>query len=412
MSERFRFPVAQTAQLLVVVVLAFASVPAAQSGPAQPQSSANLLDNPGFEDGFSGGVATGWSSWGTDTTFEDDLQDPRTGSHSQKASWSGGSSAMNGVLYQQVGGLTIGHAVSFSTWHNWPDDPKDGTQSVEVWIGFNPYGGTDHNSANVAWTADGQYVTDRYQHLSTATTAMSTTVTVFIRSQAQYPSIAYVLWDDAASTSGPWQYVYLPLVARNYVPPCSLQNGGFEGTYVELEAGTRVASRWSPWWNDEYDPVNLRNAKPEYSDTTASSDPAYRIRSGEKSQQYGVNWKHYQGGVYQQLAGCTVSDTLRFSSYGLGFAARVMGSGSSDSDGNLQMKVGIDPTGGTDFTSGDIRWSEAVVSLDAYQRFEITATVQGPTVTVFLYSEPLHEPIIQWFHNTSYWDDASLERLP
>ena len=77
------------------------------------------------------------------------------------------------------------------------------------------------------------------------------------------------------------------------------------------------------------------------------------------------------------------------------------------------MKVGIDPTGGTNFASDQVRWSEASVSLDAYRRFEVTATVQGPTVTVFLYSEPLHHSLQDlWFHNASYWDDASLESLP
>ena len=119
------------------------------------------------------------------------------------------------------------------------------------------------------------------------------------------------------------------------------------------------------------------------------------------------------------MTGCTVSGTLRFSAYGLGFAARVMGSPSSDPDGNLQMRVGIDPTGSIDptssavVTSTAIVWSEAAVSLDAFRQFEITATVQSPTVTVFLYSKSLHpEPIMAWFHNTSYWDDSTMEKLP
>jgi len=422
MSNHFRFPVAQAFRLAAVTMLLFVSVPVAGSGPAQPLNSTNLLLNPGFEEDFSAeGVANDWSGWGKDDgtysspRFEDGDEpgEPHLGEHAQKVIWSGAANrSMYGGVRQQVSGLTSGDAVSFSMWHNWPDDPKDGTQSVKVWIGIDPYGGPDHNSSNVVWTADGQYASDHYQQLLLATTVMSSTITVFARSEALYPRDAYVLWDDAVVTSGPWQYVHLPLVAHNYVPPCSLQNGGFEGDYVQVTDGTRVASHWSPWWNDDWDEETFRNAKPEYNHTTTASDPAYRVRSGEKSQQYGVNWKHYQGGVYQQLTGCTVSATLRFSAHGLGFAARVMGSGSSDSDGNLQMKVGIDPTGGTDFDSGNIRWSEAAVSLDAYRRFEVTATVQSPAVTVFLYSEPLHEPITHWFHNTSYWDDANLERLP
>jgi hypothetical protein len=402
-------------RLAVVAVLLVAFAPAARSEPAQPQNGTNLLNNPGFETNSSGQLADGWTAWpGVGDTAPEYYESAtaHSGVRSQQVK-SKPAQIHYGGFYQQVStGIIVGNAVSFSIWHDWPNDPKDGSQSVKVWIGLDPYGGTDPNSSNVVWTADNQYATDYYQQLSLVTTAMNTTVTVFTRSQSQYRLDAYVMWDDAVVTSGPWQSVYLPLVARNYVPPCTLQNGGFEGDYVQVGDGTRVAAHWSPWWNDNYDPDTLHNAKPEYNETTTLSDPAYRIHSGEKSQQYGVNWKHYQGGVYQQLTGCTVSDTLRFSAYGLGFAARIMGSSSSDPDGQLSMKVGIDPTGGTDYTSGQIQWSEAAVSLDAYRRFEITATVQSPTVTVFLYSEPLHEPIVHWFHDTSYWDDANLEKLP
>ncbi len=414
MCHRFRLGVAQAARLASVVVLLLVCAPTAQSGPMRPQNGTNLLTNGGFETN-SGGLADAWTAWpGSGDTAPEYFAYtvPRSGERAQQVK-SKDAQIHDGGFYQPIStGVTVGDAVSFGVWHNWPDDPGGGAQSVEVWVGIDPYGGTDHTSTNVAWTADKQYATVGYQQLSLATTAMSTTVTVFTRSKSQYARDAYVLWDDAVVTCGPWQYVRLPLVARNYVPPCSLCSGGFEGTYVEWEAGTRVAEHWSPWWNDNWDEHTLHNAKPEYSDTTTASDPAYRIRSGEKSQQYGTNWKHYQASVYQQLTGCTISDTVRFSAYGLGFAARTMGSASSDPDGNLQIKVGIDPTGGTDFTSGNVRWSEAAVSLDAYRRFEVTATVHSPTVTVFLYAEPLHEPIIQWFHNTAYWDDASLERLP
>jgi hypothetical protein len=265
------------------------------------------------------------------------------------------------------------------------------------------------------------HATDDWQQIRVTTTALNTTVTAFLRSQTLNPYQpdtvfveGYVLWDDAVLTANPWQAAYLPLIARNYAPPCTLRNGGFEGDYVQVADGTRVAEGWSPWWNDAYDPVELRNAKPEYNETTSPPDPAYRVRSGEKSQQYGVTWKHYQGGVYQQLTGCPVGTALQFSAHGLGYAARAVESTTSDPDGELVMKVGIDPAGGTDPTDpASVVWSEGAISLDAYGRFEVTATVQSPTVTLFLYAEPLHHSRQDlWFHNTAYWDDARLQGLP
>ena len=415
MKDKFRFFMTIAARLAAVAVLLFVSAPVARLGATQPLSGTNLLNNPGFEDGFSGGVAANWSGWGKDdggysSPGFDSSSTALSGSYAQKTSWRSEAAGlpMYGGLYQKVSGLTIGHAVSLSIWHNWPDDPQDGTQSLRVWIGLDPKGGTNPDSSDIVWTGDGQYASIGYQQLSVTTTAISTTVTAFIRAEAQYAKEAYVLWDDAILTSGPWQYAYLPLVARNYVPPCSLQNGGFEGDYAG-PATSLVAPHWSPWWNDSY-------AKPEFNPTTCYA-PGYpdcsRIRSDEGSQQYGINWKHYQGGVYQQLTGCTISETLRFSAYSLGYAARAIGSTTSDPDGEFEMKVGIDPSGGTDPTAdGVIVWSEGAFSLDSFRRFEVTATVKSPTVTVFLYATSLHEPITEWYHNTTYWDDASLERLP
>lgn len=411
MNSRFRLSVARAARLATITVLIFVFVPVAQSGPVRPQNGTNLLVNPGFEDGFSDGVANGWTGWGTDTTrFEDNHEEPRSGEHSQEMGWSGALSPMKGGLYQQVSGLTIGDAVSFSIWHNWPDDPHDGSQSVKVWIGIDPYGGSDPYSANVVWRPeepDVQYASDSYQQLSLTTTAISTTVTAFTRSEAQYSREAYVLWDDAVLTSGPWQHGYLPLIARNYVPPCTLLNGGFEGTYAADPPYSNkvVAPHWKPWYHWEQDVL----ADPEYNETTW---PLERVRSGDKSQQYGTTWKAHEAGVYQQIGGCTDGTKVRFQVWGQSFVAREIYTSVSDLDGDLRMKIGIDPTGGTDYSSGDVVWSDTVVSRDTWYQFEITATVAGSAITVFTHSYTANTPIEQWFHNTSYWDDATLGKLP
>lgn len=409
MKDKFRFYVMIAARTAVAMLL-FVSAPAARSGPAQSQNGSNLATNGGFEINAGGLLADGWVAWSKDTAPEYYASSiAHSGALSQQVK-SKKDHTHHGGFYQRVSaGIAVGNAVSFSIWHNWPDDPKDGSQSVQVRLGIDPHGETDPHASGVVWTADEQYATDRYQQLLLATTAMSTTVTVFTRSQSQYSIAAYVLWDDAAVTSGPWQHTCLPLIARDYVPPCSLLNGGFEGDYVDWGSSTLAAPDWSPWWNDGY-------AKPEFNPTTCYA-PGYpdcsRIRSGEGSQQYGINWKHYQGGLYQQVTGCTVGDTLRFSAYSLGYAARAVGSTTSDPDGKFKMKVGIDPYGGTDPGADSvIAWSPEAFSLDIFGRFEVTATVASSTVTVFLYSESLHEPIQEWYHNTSYWDDASLERLP
>jgi LysM repeat protein len=70
----------------------------------------------------------------------------------------------------------------------------------------------------------------------------------------------------------------------------------------------------------------------------------------------------------------------------------------------IPMKVGIDPTGGTQWSSGSIVWSEAKSVYDNWDLFQVEATAQGEFVTVFVYSSPLYPaPVVN-----VYWDDAAL----
>ena len=90
---------------------------------------------------------------------------------------------MNGGLYQQVSGITIGDAVSLEVWHYWPDDPHDGSQAMELWLGIDPQGGTSATSGDIVWS-DFVYATDTWQQLRAVTTAISTTVTVFLKAKS------------------------------------------------------------------------------------------------------------------------------------------------------------------------------------------------------------------------------------
>ncbi len=406
MRERFRFLSMRAARWAAVAVLALALATVAPPGSAQRQSGTNLLANPGFETNSSRLLADGWTAWpGSGSTAPDYRSSTTalTGNLAQRVQ-SRAAQIHDGGFYQQVSaGIAAGDAVTFSLWHNWPDDPEDGSQSVRVWLGIDPQGGTDPTAAGVAWTADGRYASDAYQQLLLTTTALSTTVTVFARSKSQYPLPAFVLWDDAALTAAPWQYIYLPLAARNAVAACSLQNGGFEGTYALYDpvhySNKLVAPHWTPTWR--HVPGTL--ADPEYN-SSVLPDP---VHSGQKAQQYGTFRRFYQAGLYQQMTGCTVGDVLRFAAWGWGYATDQEVS-FSDPDGDMRMRVGLDPTGGTVFTSTTVIWSATANPLDIWAQMSITATVAAPTITVFVLSEPAQA----WLHNTSYWDDASLERLP
>ncbi|MFZ5915550.1 MAG: hypothetical protein ACOYZ7_01280 [Chloroflexota bacterium] len=393
-------------RLSAIVLLALTTVQGALSGPPLPQAD-NLLDNGGFEV-FVDGLADGWTAWSKDEGLYSApgyAQDStaHSGLYAQKTYWQSTAAGkpMYGGLYQQVTGLTVGQAASFSVWHDWPGDPHDGSQSVALRIAIDPQGGIDPDDAE--WS-EITYASSQWQKMSIFTTVLSTTVTVFIGAQAQYPSSAYVLWDDAVLTSAPWQHVYLPAVSRNYVPPCALRNGGFEGVYTLYDPANYSNKLVAPYWIPTWQHVEGTLADPEYN-FAISPDP---VHGGEKSQQYGTFRRYYKAGLYQQLDGCTVGGTLRFSAWGWAYATDQQAT-TSDPSGDMRMRVGIDPSGGADLNAASVRWSSPTANpLDTWMQMSITATVTAPTVTLFVLSEPAQA----WLHNTCYWDDAHLEKLP
>jgi hypothetical protein len=83
----------------------------------------------------------------------------------------------------------------------------------------------------------------------------------------------------------------------------------------------------------------------------------------------------------------------------------------SDYSGSANMRIGIDPAGGTNPYSPGIVWSEYKQPFDVYQQFSVQAQAQGDLVTVFTFSAPSVNPSSPDFgfkHTDMYWDDASL----
>ena len=191
----------------------------------------------------------------------------------------------------------------------------------------------------------------------------------------------------------------------------------------------RVAKGWAAWWRppstDRSAPDYYQNApnycgrdapdgcvawhNPEYDETRNAPQDPPRIHLGENSQKYFTFWSVHEGGVYQSVSGIRPGTTLRFSVYMEVWSATKL-SGSepnphfSFGQTNMHLRVGIDPTGGTDPWSKDIVWSDEHESYDQFTLFEVQAVAQSNKVTVFTHSRP-ENPLE---HNDVYVDDAAL----
>ena len=184
-----------------------------------------------------------------------------------------------------------------------------------------------------------------------------------------------------------------------------LENGDFEGEFTELDGADprNVAEGWTPWH------VGRSDSSPSF----ANHDPNYdeetdRIRLDEEgsAQKYFTLFATHHGGIYQEVDSATSGATYRFSIYAYVWSSSFEDADVSEDPGNVVVRVGIDPNGGTDGESDDIVWSTAATFFyDAYRQYSVIATAESSTITVFVEST-VGEPRA---NNYIYLDDAVLE---
>lgn len=162
-----------------------------------------------------------------------------------------------------------------------------------------------------------------------------------------------------------------------------LINGNFDGEFITREgaAPRQVAEGWMPWY------IPPSDASPSF----ANHDPNYdqesdRVHSSDgTAQKYFTLFATHQGGLYQHVEGVSSGTTYRFSIYGYVWSSSFEDADASEDPGDVVLRVGIDPTGGTDGTSPDIIWStSATFYYDAYRQYAIIATAENDAITVFI----------------------------
>lgn len=187
-----------------------------------------------------------------------------------------------------------------------------------------------------------------------------------------------------------------------------LQNPSFEGPYSPWNGVSQIQmpGGWIPWWAEaaEGDP-DWKNHRPEWKPAEGQYYPN-RVHSGERALQWHKSYATFQSGAYQQVS-VPENAPLRFSAYGQAWSCDDWNhcpDATSHDPANMAMRIGIDPTGGTNPWAGSVVWSGWGNPLDAWAYFAVETTAQGGVVTVFLYSNP------DWPKQNQdvYYDDASL----
>ena len=203
----------------------------------------------------------------------------------------------------------------------------------------------------------------------------------------------------------------LPVAADG---PNLLQNPGFEQPFAASIPGKEnclIAVPWLAWFvvgPSERTSQGYLLA-PEYKMSTRNDAPFNRTHSGDLAQQYFHSFGNFQAGVYQVVQKVTPGALLRLQMWGFTWSCDNeskgnCGNNTSGDPSPMHLRIGIDPTGGTDPFSPNIVWSAEVNAWDTWTLLQIEATAVNSTITVFAYSYPDYRSQ----DNNVYLDDASL----
>jgi hypothetical protein len=193
----------------------------------------------------------------------------------------------------------------------------------------------------------------------------------------------------------------------------------------------QVPNGWSAWWRspnaDQADPDYFNSFPaycpdksttppncvpwhaPDFQDT--AHDPQQsgpdRLVGGDNSQKYSSFAAVYEAGLFQTVSGVTPGQALRFSVYLEAWSSLENDPSISNGQASMNLRAGIDPTGGSNPFGANVIWSAAADSFDRFSVFSIEVPAQADHVTVFTYARPaLAVP-----HNDVYVDEASLSVL-
>lgn len=183
----------------------------------------------------------------------------------------------------------------------------------------------------------------------------------------------------------------------------ALPNGDFEAGFSERGSGeVTVAKQWTPYWQDGPDQDKGMNRRPEYKAEDANRFGRLRVREGNYAQKWGNNYATHHGGVYQRI-GVPAGSQVSVSAWGQAWSSE-KDDPKTASGGSYALSIGLDPTGGTDWTSPNIIWSARNGALNTWVEFTLAAQAQGDAVTIYLRGDA------EWpvKHNDAYFDDVCL----
>lgn len=158
-----------------------------------------------------------------------------------------------------------------------------------------------------------------------------------------------------------------------------LTNPGFEEPY-----NNGTAQNWAPWHQDSGEKKDCATetyyARPNWTPELNSA----LYQDGSRSQHIGNSWDTWRAGVFQNVEGLTAGQTYRFTVNMWGRTSNEQYPAASDAGASISGRVGIDPSGGGNWTAASITWGSPVTPRDSWQTATIEVVATGPKMSVFI----------------------------
>ena len=181
-----------------------------------------------------------------------------------------------------------------------------------------------------------------------------------------------------------------------------LNNPSFEEPYVN-----GAAQGWGRWHEDSGEKKDCNTLRYVVQPSWGSEFNTALILDGSRSQQVGNQFDTWRGGVVQDVTNLTPGTTYRFSVWGWARATNEQYPAPSDTSVNIRVRVGIDPTGGGNWSSPSIVWGNAVSPHDNWQQAVVETAATGNKISVFVEAD-FSGPNQCRAHLDSWFDKAEL----
>lgn len=140
-----------------------------------------------------------------------------------------------------------------------------------------------------------------------------------------------------------------------------------------------IARGWAPWWTpaQEGDP-HWQRRQPVFSPFTLDGRPV---------QQISTPFATHIAGLWQQVP-TAPGNRYEFSVEGQAWSSEDTAPASQLEASDVNLQIGIDPTGGLDPSSPLIIWRDKIQPLSRWETLHITAEAEASIITLFLKSAP------------------------